>query len=113
MTRLKKRPSRRSNGNTGKNGKDSSRNSSDEEDGDRRRGSDDRIRGPSNHSNRSTYRSGEMNRRKDSIKLEKFDGRESLEVFFLQFDNCSEHNGWDESEKLAQLKGALKDRPLK
>ena len=40
--------------------------------------------------------------------MDKFDGKESLEVFLLQFDNCSEHNEWDESEKLSQLKGALK-----
>ena len=104
---FEERPSRRTNSNTGKS-RDLNRDSSDEEDRDRRRGSDDRSR-RSRVSSRSPYRTEGERRRRMDLKLDKFDGKESLEVFLLQFDNCSEHNEWDESEKLSQLKGALKE----
>ena len=42
------------------------------------------------------------------LKPDKYDGTTPLEIFFLQFDNCVEHNQWTTNENLAQLKGALK-----
>ena len=96
------RPSRRTNSS-----RDLNRDLSDEEDRDRR-GQDDRSR-RSSFPSRSPYRTEGEKRRRADLKLDKFDGRGPLEVFFYQFDNCSEHNEWDESEKLSQLKGALKD----
>ena len=105
---FKGRLSGRTNSKAGKSDRDSNRNPSGEEDGDRKKGSDDELRRSSSQS-RNTYRPEAERRRRADLKLDKFDGRGPLEVFFYQFDNCSEHNEWDESEKLSQLKGALKD----
>src|SRR6267154_202399 len=45
---------------------------------------------------------------KSKMKPDKYDDNTPLEIFLLQFDNCVEHNGWGMSERLAQLKGALR-----
>ena len=45
---------------------------------------------------------------KDSMKVERYDGSTSFEVFMVQFENCAKYNGWDTDDKLLQLKGALR-----
>ena len=42
------------------------------------------------------------------LKLERYDGSTSLEAFLIQFENCADYNNWSESDRLAQLKGALR-----
>jgi len=41
------------------------------------------------------------------MKPPKFDGNSSFETFLIQFDNCAEHNHWDELDKLHFLRSAL------
>jgi len=48
------------------------------------------------------------NKRRDYIKLDKFDGTSPLETFFIHLETCAEYNGWTGEEKLAQLKAALR-----
>ena len=45
---------------------------------------------------------------RDYIKLEKFDGSTPLKAFFIHLETCAEYNGWEEMDKLAQLKAALR-----
>jgi len=47
-------------------------------------------------------------RKKDYIKLDRFDGTGALETFLIQLATCAEYNEWSEAEKLAQLKAALR-----
>jgi transposase InsO family protein len=47
-------------------------------------------------------------KRQDFIKLEKYDGSSPLETFLVHLNTCSGYNGWNEDEKLAQLKAALR-----
>ena len=47
-------------------------------------------------------------RRKDYLKLDRYDGSTALETFRIQFETCSEYNGWSEFDRLAQLKAALR-----
>ena len=47
-------------------------------------------------------------KRKDYIKLDRFDGTGALETFLIQLTTCAEYNEWSEAEKLAQLKAALR-----
>src|SRR6266516_2313240 len=46
------------------------------------------------------------------LKLVQYDGKTSLETFMIQFQTCCDYNGWNEREKEAQLKMALKDGAL-
>ena len=46
--------------------------------------------------------------RKDCLKLDRYDGSTALETFRIQFETCSEYNGWNEFDRLAQLKAALR-----
>jgi len=46
------------------------------------------------------------------LKLIPYDGKSSLESFMIQFNTCCDYNKWNEDEKLAQLKMALKDNAL-
>src|SRR6266516_4223311 len=46
------------------------------------------------------------------LKLIQYDGTSCLETFVIQFKTCSDYNRWNESEKLAQLKMALKEGAL-
>jgi len=41
------------------------------------------------------------------MKPPQFDGNSSFETFLIQFDNCAEHNRWDELDKLHYLRSAL------
>ena len=47
-------------------------------------------------------------RRKDYLKLDRYDGSTALETFRIQFETCSEYNGWSDFDKLSQLKAALR-----
>ena len=47
-------------------------------------------------------------RRKDYLKLDRYDGTTALETFRIQFETCSDYNGRSECDKLAQLKAALR-----
>jgi len=41
------------------------------------------------------------------MKPPKFDGNSSFETFIIQFNNCADHNRWDELDKLHYLRSAL------
>ena len=61
---------------------------------------DSRRKSPKRHYNNVRGRFGQ-------IKPPKFDGNSSFETFLIQFDNCAEHNHWDELDKLHFLRSAL------
>jgi hypothetical protein len=44
---------------------------------------------------------------KSQMKLDRYNGKTSVEVFLKKFEVCSKNNGWTEEEKLAQLTCAL------
>ena len=107
---FEERPSKRLNVTPSRSGRGSNEILSDEEEESKRRGSDDKSRRRSNYSNSRPYGMEREKRRRYDLKLDKFDGTGTLEVFLYQFDNCSQHNEWDEFEKLSQLKGAFGKR---
>ena len=41
------------------------------------------------------------------MKPEKFDGKGSWETFILQFQNCSEYNNWNKTDKAAHLRWSM------
>jgi hypothetical protein len=41
------------------------------------------------------------------LKLGRFDGSTSLKTFTAKFENCTEHYGWDNSERLCHLRASL------
>src|SRR5271165_469613 len=45
---------------------------------------------------------------KSDLKLEKYDGTTSVETFFVQFEDISAFQGWDEDERRVRFRAALR-----
>jgi len=69
-----------------------------------------RKRRPESHVSSSGEPRSRIRRRCSSrrhMKPEKYNGQTSFETFFVQFNNCSKYNRWDEEDKLAHLRWSL------
>jgi len=69
------------------------------------------IRKSSSESDQNTDRDIRTHRNRSkpvrSMKPEKFDGKGRWETFILQFQNCSQYNGWNEKDKNAHLRWSM------